>query len=436
MLKKLHNCQLFIILGVLTAGAFPLLFDWLLGRTFRTVHFVLFAAVWIGAFSFLYYLFIVTPCKSLLRTIQRATQGDYRARFSCQDENVFFKEISVHFNRLLSMVERQTNELTENRRLQKLLYENEKVYRSALELTCTRVFEADLSHNKILYGKEAYQKRFPHFQTEIYDELIRGMAELLVHPDDCALFLEKFTRTALTEQAQQNDQGEITLEYREKTEEGIYVWVESTFVPMNNKKDQTYTVIGYTKNIDDRKRAQLAILMQSQRDGLTGLYNKKVTQELVQTYLAGQGRSHTHAVIMLDIDNFKGINDTLGHLQGDIALMRVAEQLKKAFRDTDITGRIGGDEFLILMKDVHNQEALEARLQKLCKGLNSITLGEEGEYAFSGSIGVAFYPQNGTTYSELYQNADSALYTAKEYGKNQYCLCENLPARAYVSSRR
>ncbi|QAT50380.1 diguanylate cyclase [Caproiciproducens sp. NJN-50] len=379
---------------------------------------ILSAAVSLCLLLIVWYRYVDKPTGDFLHTIHRAIGGDYGARFSCYAENDNFRRLSAAFNRLMGRVESQTEELTESRQLQSLLYENEKIYRSALELTCERVFEADLTHDQLIYGYETYQKVFSFHHIERFEDLIGKLADQAVHEEDAEKFRRTFDRRNLLETFNSSGVPEIVLEYRQRLPSGEVTWV-STSVIRSGDPENGLKVIGYVKNIDARKRKELEILKQSQKDGLTGIYNKRCTQSLIESFLAGSGNGGRHAAIMLDIDDFKRINDTLGHIQGDAALLNVAQRLSALFRSSDIVGRIGGDEFFVLMKDCGSREVLTEKLDALTGMFGEIHL-EDPSFQVSGSIGVALYPEDGTDYRELYKKADVALYYSKAHGKNQY----------------
>ena len=397
-------------------------------KTFSLYTLILPIIVLLLSLIFAWHKFVMEPSENFLKAIDRAIQGDYRARFSCDRENEIFYRLSQSFNQFMIIVEKQTNELVRNRHLQNQLYENEKVYRSALELTCERVFEADLTHNRLLYGQSTYNRIFPFLKTELYDDIIKSIADHAVYADDARKFMDTFCRANLLKQFTAGDAAEIHLEYRQIVSSGEIYWMDATLIHLSNQSDDSLKTIGYVKNIDERKRHELEILKQSQKDGLTCLYNKRVTQSLVDSYLSEDGCKNKHAAVMLDIDNFKGINDTLGHIQGDIALSQVAEGLQSLFRATDIVGRIGGDEFFILIKNYSSVEALSEKLDLLCNMFDKIRLGKEKNYHISGSIGVSLYPQDGKNYTELYRKADAALYCAKAQGKDCYYICNDSEA--------
>lgn len=383
------------------------------------------AVLLIGSLLLVWYRSVVRPTEEFLTTINRAINGDYRARFSWDECcGVCFGRLSKAFNQFMSCVESQTEELVRNRHRQNQLYENEKVYRSALELTCERVFEADLTHNRMIYGMVAYRRAFPYLKTEMYDDIVRMIARESVYQEDVERFYAAFCRSGLTAAFRKQDSTEITLEYRQKREAGNPFWVSATVIHLNDSPDESMKVIGYVKNIDARKTRDLELLRQSQKDGLSGLYNKKVTQSLIESYLAGEGSGGRHAVIMVDIDNFKRINDTFGHLCGDDALVEISERIRTFFRATDIAGRIGGDEFLILLKNYTSPDALVRKMEALGALLRNVPLKDEAgaPRGFSGSVGVSLYPQDGTTYEELFRKADLPLYYSKAHGKDRFSL--------------
>ena len=126
---------------------------------------------------------------------------------------------------------------------------------------------------------------------------------------------------------------------------------------------------------------------------------------------------------MLDVDNFKQINDTYGHLVGDEVLHHIGEELKRCFRKYDVVGRVGGDEFLVFMKGI---PGLEIAKKGAAKILKIFVENENALRSVSASIGVALYPRDGQNFKNLYQKADEALYRAKQTGKNRYFLSIDL----------
>lgn len=162
------------------------------------------------------------------------------------------------------------------------------------------------------------------------------------------------------------------------------------------------------------------LLRCTQRDALTGLYNKDTTQRLIQNIV--QEETGQHAFIILDIDYFKSVNDNFGHIVGDKVLQTFGRFLQSQFREYDVVGRIGGDEFVILMCNLANTDVVEIKIQNLLKLVGSMRVEEMGEQKMTISVGIAFAPQHGSSFMDLYRNADHALYQTKRAGKNGYSL--------------
>lgn len=156
----------------------------------------------------------------------------------------------------------------------------------------------------------------------------------------------------------------------------------------------------------------------AQIDQLTDLNNKATFNMLAQSTLKRQ-REQCHALLLLDIDNFKGFNDNYGHAFGDKVLEAVAGQMKELFRSRDILGRIGGDEFIILMIDVPNSRTVEKKANDLRRAISSIGIPGTHHTPITVSIGGALF-SGGKTYAAIFDEADSALYCAKNNGKNQF----------------
>lgn len=153
-------------------------------------------------------------------------------------------------------------------------------------------------------------------------------------------------------------------------------------------------------------------------DLLTGLNNKLATERKIKDYMA-QNPDKQSMMFILDIDNFKKINDTMGHAFGDEVLRSLGIQIGAIFRASDIIGRVGGDEFMVFLKDIPNDEAILKEAKKVEAFFKSFQAGEYVKYKATASIGVAIFPQEGNDFETLYKAADQGLYKAKKRGKNQ-----------------
>lgn len=157
-------------------------------------------------------------------------------------------------------------------------------------------------------------------------------------------------------------------------------------------------------------------------DSLTGLYNRYYCQVTVMDYLNQEGQDKLSAFLLIDLDNFKLVNDNLGHRVGDQVLIEVGRVLKNHFRETDIVSRFGGDEFVVLMKDIKNADVLDILMKRLLDALD-LEFGD-GERVINvrASIGIALTPKDGVDLDRLYEKADKALYQVKNQGKNNYAI--------------
>lgn len=179
-------------------------------------------------------------------------------------------------------------------------------------------------------------------------------------------------------------------------------------------------LIVYTRNMYlENIQAEMLFKAQAETDFLTGAFSKGQAEKLIRDYLAENSGAHS-ALMVLDVDNFKGINDTLGHKQGDEVLRKVGIYLKRCFRDDDIVGRIGGDEFIVLMKDIADDQILAVKAAQIRQRIGSAFASISTERTLTCSIGIAPYDNAGETYENLFFRADKALYRAKELGKNRY----------------
>lgn len=166
------------------------------------------------------------------------------------------------------------------------------------------------------------------------------------------------------------------------------------------------------------KRKREGLLHLAETDQLTGLYNKVTTERKIKEYFEENPNSQS-LLFVLDIDNFKKINDTMGHAFGDEVLREIGQGLKQQFRASDIIGRAGGDEFIILLKHVTEDQYIIREAKKLENFFNGLQVGTYTKYSVTSSIGCAIFGRDGNTFETLYKQADEALYKAKHRGKNQ-----------------
>jgi len=160
----------------------------------------------------------------------------------------------------------------------------------------------------------------------------------------------------------------------------------------------------------------------AERDMLTGLFDKVSGINLIENKLMISADNSKHALYVVDIDNFKGINDNLGHAVGDAMLKDVADILSGIFRSADIVSRFGGDEFVVLAADIRDTDFVTKRAEEICIALQKSYKEGDVVQSISASVGASIYPIHGTTYDDLFKLADKAMYTAKQGGRNGYTI--------------
>lgn len=187
-----------------------------------------------------------------------------------------------------------------------------------------------------------------------------------------------------------------------------------------------YLIIGmaiYHSNIGLRMkdiRGKRVLTQKAEFDPLTGLFNRSALEQNVTKFL--QKMDGQAAFILIDVDNFKSINDHFGHAYGDELLRQTAMILKNQFRNSDYIGRLGGDEFVVFIPNPISQEMLLHRIQLLVEEMNQTYIDDQAICSISGSIGIAIFPENGSDFDELYQNADKAMYESKKAGKGMFTV--------------
>lgn len=198
------------------------------------------------------------------------------------------------------------------------------------------------------------------------------------------------------------------------------VWCCVRAVAVLDSQKNIKEIIGCIDNIDKQKKEQCQKEKRQQQDSLTQLYNRTYTQREIINFLAKEGKNSNHAFMIVDIDNFKDVNKKLGNLFGDAVLINISDNLKKIFYKSDIVGRVGGDEFLIFIKNTNNVRMLIDKTEDIREIVRNTYVGEDNDNSISCSIGITLYPDDGTTFEELFRNADMALYKAKFLGKDRY----------------
>lgn len=313
----------------------------------------------------------------------------------------------------------------------------EQQYRNSIFKDTIATYEFNLTKDVMTSEIETYRELLGNREHYSYSDILFIMSEKMLHPDDRLAYINS-SNVAAALQTFASGTTKTVMEYRRLTPNGNYIWVKSVTNLVKDFETGDITGFTYVRNINDEKEIQLDLRYKAERDQLTGLYNKFMTANLISEYLhSTDALQRTGALFIIDIDNFKTVNDNLGHIFGDSTLCDLSQKLTKLFSDDDIVGRIGGDEFMIFMKDAHKKKEIEAKANEICEIFcNTYWSNNCGaEYSISASVGISVFPIHGNTFEKLNKEADTALYTSKSKGKNIYTIYEGEDFTEYQSGK-
>ena len=225
----------------------------------------------------------------------------------------------------------------------------------------------------------------------------------------------KFFSLKNIDRAYQNDEQEVKYEYRMRSgKKGSFIWVMTVIRLITDIVTGERKGIMYVKNIDDSNRQQIVMQKRAEYDAVLSIYNKNTFNIRVDSL----SKQVSGVFMMLDIDDFKNINDTFGHPLGDIVLIKIANTLKAAFPEDAVIGRLGGDEFGIFLPADPGREQMELYMKILYERISAFRFREDTSVDVSFSVGIAL--TKGKNFAGFYKAADAALYVSKQGGKNRF----------------
>ena len=275
----------------------------------------------------------------------------------------------------------------------------------------TDLISRSTMRGKMTYASEAVRSLLGY---EAHEMVGHSVFEF-IDPEDQHIVRQATTRI---------EQGPQTFSYRCIRKNGSRVWFETTSRAVPDANGVPQELVSVSRDISERRRAEEQIEYQAYHDALTGLPNRLLFRDRLTIALAHAKRQQVPiAVMFLDLDRFKNINDTLGHSLGDELLRAVAARLRSVLREGDTIARMGGDEFTILLTDLNGPTDAAKIAQKLLETVAYPLHVDGHELYATTSIGIALFPNDGDTAESLLKNADSAMYRAKDAGRNSYQLC-------------
>ena len=286
-----------------------------------------------------------------------------------------------------------------------------KQYRALFANTQNVTFEWDLVNDNIIFSEHWYD--IFGYEPKRRQALAELATDSHFHPDDITQIY------SLIHHLQKGGQQQ-SIDVRIAKADGRYLWCRFQAVAVHDDDGNLVKILGLIVNIDDEKRAAKELQEKAERDSLTKLLNKNTARKQAEEYISSLAEGAPCALLLIDLDNFKSVNDNYGHMFGDTVLTSTAREIKKMFRSQDIIARIGGDEFMVLMRGISDPELVKNRCQRLLYSLQSMFRAQMPDCNVSCSIGIAMAPAHGKTYFDLFQRADQALYQVKDRGKNNF----------------
>lgn len=299
-----------------------------------------------------------------------------------------------------------------------LVLSNQK-YELAIAHINGTIMECDLLRN-ILYLPENYAQKC--CMPTVVENMPEGLIETsIIMPEFVDNIVDLYR--SIKEGARA-----VTTVIKSRFGDGPEEWrrIKVTVIVENN---QPIWAIITVEDITEQVDKEQSLKEQAEQDCLTNLYNKVTTEKKIKEILLQDERQEAYALMMLDLDDFKYVNDTFGHMIGDIVLNEVAAQIKVIFDNSAIIGRVGGDEYMIFLPIHDLTEDVEERAETLIQKIRQVKLENIDALNISASIGIAVAPQDGTTFAELYEKADIALYQAKHAGRSCYKFCREDQSR-------
>lgn len=237
--------------------------------------------------------------------------------------------------------------------------------------------------------------------------------------------------TSVAETFRQQDQATLIRAKMDVIEEwltlsnGECLLFETRKIPIYDSQGILQGIFGLSRDISELKKAQKSLEYIAHHDSLTGLINRLALNEKTDFAISTAHRNDEHlAVIYLDLDRFKDVNDSIGHDIGDLLLKEVAQRLQNNLRESDICSRLGGDEFIIVLTQTKNQQQVIHKVNQILQAVAQPYQLNQHLISIYSSAGISLYPQDGTNSTELIKHADAALHKAKELGRNRYCHYE------------
>lgn len=309
--------------------------------------------------------------------------------------------------------------INDRKMMEQKAVEEQRLY-EAMVARATLAYEVNISQNLAIKGHEHWHDYFGITASSNYNEMVKAFSTLAIYAEDSNGFSTTFSQENVLS-AYTRGERQLSCQYRKPNENGELRWANCTLHLYQDPDNDDIKGFAYVEDIDNQKRETLALRYSAEHDSMTDLLNKATAETTIDSFLSScDPKTQKHAFFMIDIDYFKNINDVFGHLYGDEVLREIATLIKSLFREDDIIGRVGGDEFVVLMKNAASSDIVSARAQSICNKLSIKYSDGQKSSSISASVGITLYPSQGKTFEELFDKSDKLLYSAKKAGRNRY----------------
>ncbi len=296
------------------------------------------------------------------------------------------------------------NDITARKEMEEKLKKSEQLYRLITDYSSDLMAIVDLEGN-YLYASPSHEKLLQYSLKNFEASSVFDY----IHDDDRQSVADKLKAGVSCQ-----------LEFRMRAKTGHYIDMETTLSMIHKQKYAALVM----RNITERKKKETQIYHLAFHDALTDLPNRRMFMKQLREEVANaRGTAMKLAVMFLDLDRFKEVNDTWGHEAGDYILTVAANRIKSILRSGDLIGRLGGDEFAVMLKDIDGKDDAAVFTEKLRHRFDEpVEVARGQQYRLSCSIGIALFPEHGTEAEKLLLNADTALYAIKGRGKNEHAF--------------
>ncbi|MEO5343863.1 MAG: EAL domain-containing protein [Gammaproteobacteria bacterium SHHR-1] len=362
-------------------------------------------------------MLLVRPLLDMVRGINDADADGIPRQPVGEDGPREIQQLAQTINHMLSAIDRSRREL----RLEHQALERERErFQLAVEGSHDGTWDWDMRTNR-LYKSSRFTQMLG-YQPEDLPDTIEAWSSL-IHPDD-----QEQAHQQVKDYLDARGQGVYESTFRMRTQDGQWRWITGRGKAVFAEDGTPLRFVGFNTDVTRQIRQQQELQEQKQllqyqanHDALTGLANRSLFSERLEQAIARARRGNLKlALLFIDLDHFKEVNDSLGHRTGDKVLSSVSQRLQQSIRAEDTLGRLGGDEFAILMEDITQEQDASIRAEAILEAIARPFRIDEHEFYLGSSIGISIFPDNGLNARDLLKNADAALFKAKNEGRNNF----------------